>query len=243
MLKMSDVSLLDTLKWSVGGISSLAMMFGGVVPYIPQYLEIRRTENTEGFSLYVCLVLLVANTLRILFWFGHWFELPLLFQSVIMNVAMMMLISLCVSIRKRGQLIHSKEHVFTDFDYDYFWEWTDMQSYVEFMLTFSTMGCLLMYLFIDSAVFVETAGFISVLTEALLAVPQFYKNFITKSTFGMSRQMVLMWLVGDTFKTVYFWVRSSPLQFFVCGCLQIAIDILVLGQCFIYRKKNSHLIN
>ncbi|MPC88120.1 PQ-loop repeat-containing protein 1 [Portunus trituberculatus] len=162
---MSDVSLLDTLKWSIGGISSLAMMFGGVVPYIPQYLEIRRTENTEGF--------------------GHWFELPLLFQSVIMNVAMMMLISLCVSIRKRGQLIHSKEHVFTDFDYDFFWEWTDMQSYVEFMLTFSTMGCLLMYLFIDSAVFVETAGFISVLTEALLAVPQFYKNFITKSTFGM----------------------------------------------------------
>ena len=65
---MSDVSLLDTLTWSIGGISSLAMMFGGVVPYIPQYLEIRRTENTEGFSLYVCLVLLVANTLRILFW-------------------------------------------------------------------------------------------------------------------------------------------------------------------------------
>lgn len=67
-LKMSEVSILDTLKWSVSGISSLAMMFGGVVPYIPQYLEIRRTENTEGFSLYVCLVLLVANSLRILFW-------------------------------------------------------------------------------------------------------------------------------------------------------------------------------
>ena len=45
--------------------------------------------------------------------FGHWFELPLLFQSIIMNVTMMMLISLCVSIRKRGQLIHNKEHVFT----------------------------------------------------------------------------------------------------------------------------------
>ncbi|KAG0730183.1 PQ-loop repeat-containing protein 1 [Chionoecetes opilio] len=67
-LKMSEGSLLDTLQWSVGGVSSLAMMFGGVVPYIPQYLEIRRSENTEGFSLYVCLVLLVANTLRILFW-------------------------------------------------------------------------------------------------------------------------------------------------------------------------------
>ncbi|XP_042238515.1 solute carrier family 66 member 2-like isoform X2 [Homarus americanus] len=240
---MSEEGWLDTLTWGLSGTSALAMMVGGVVPYIPQYLEIKRTENPEGFSLYVCLVLLIANTLRILFWFGHWFELPLLFQSIIMNIAMMMIISLCVSIRNKGQLVHGKEHVFTDFDYDYFWEWTDVQSYVEFMMTFSTMGCLLMYVFIDSIVFVETAGFVSVLTEAMLAVPQFYKNFVSKSTFGMSRQMVLMWLMGDTFKTIYFFLRSAPLQFFICGCLQIFIDIAVLGQCFIYRKKNSHLIN
>ncbi|XP_042238516.1 solute carrier family 66 member 2-like isoform X3 [Homarus americanus] len=196
---MSEEGWLDTLTWGLSGTSALAMMVGGVVPYIPQYLEIKRTENPEGFSLYVCLVLLIANTLRILFWFGHWFELPLLFQSIIMNIAMMMIISLCVSIRNKGQLVHGKEHVFT--------------------------------------------GFVSVLTEAMLAVPQFYKNFVSKSTFGMSRQMVLMWLMGDTFKTIYFFLRSAPLQFFICGCLQIFIDIAVLGQCFIYRKKNSHLIN
>ncbi|XP_069972457.1 solute carrier family 66 member 2 isoform X1 [Penaeus vannamei] len=240
---MLEDSWFETLGWVIGAICSLSMMFGGVVPYIPQYLHIRRSENPEGFSLYVCLVLLLANSLRILFWFGHWFELPLLFQSIVMNVAMMMMISLCVSIRNRGQLGHNREHVFTDFDYDHFWEWTDFQSYVEFMLTFSTMGCLLMYVFIDSPLFVETIGFISVLTEALLAAPQFYRNFITKSTFGMSRQMVYMWFFGDTFKTLYFWFREAPMQFFVCGCLQICIDIAVLAQCFLYRKKNSHLIN
>lgn len=49
--------------------SSAAIMFGGIVPYIPQYYDIKRTENAEGFSLYVCLVLLIANTLRILFWY------------------------------------------------------------------------------------------------------------------------------------------------------------------------------
>lgn len=65
---MSEDSWVENLKWGLGGTSALAMMFGGVVPYIPQYLEIKRTENTEGFSLYVCLVLLIANTLRILFW-------------------------------------------------------------------------------------------------------------------------------------------------------------------------------
>lgn len=48
-------------------VAAGAMVFGGVVPYIPQYRDIRRTQNAEGFSTYVCLVLLVANILRILF--------------------------------------------------------------------------------------------------------------------------------------------------------------------------------
>lgn len=47
--------------------AATAIIFGGVVPYVPQYREIRRTQNAEGFSTYVCLVLLVANILRILF--------------------------------------------------------------------------------------------------------------------------------------------------------------------------------
>ena len=46
------------------------MVIGSVVPYIPQYFTIKQTQNTEGFSLYVCLTLLVANILRIMFWYG-----------------------------------------------------------------------------------------------------------------------------------------------------------------------------
>ena len=45
-----------------------SMVFGGVVPYIPQYRTISRTRDAEGFSTFVCLVLLVANMLRIMFW-------------------------------------------------------------------------------------------------------------------------------------------------------------------------------
>jgi hypothetical protein len=62
--ELSDVSVAKLVRWG----SCTAMIFGGMVPYIPQYREIKRTEDTEGFSLYVCLALLVANTLRILFW-------------------------------------------------------------------------------------------------------------------------------------------------------------------------------
>jgi hypothetical protein len=62
--ELSDISVMKLVKWICSG----AMIFGGMVPYIPQYREIKRTEDAEGFSLFVCLTLLVANTLRILFW-------------------------------------------------------------------------------------------------------------------------------------------------------------------------------
>lgn len=52
----------------VGGAAAAAMVVGGVIPYVPQYRQIKQTQDADGFSLMVCLTLLVANTLRILFW-------------------------------------------------------------------------------------------------------------------------------------------------------------------------------
>lgn len=60
-----DITFANVAGW----IASGAMIFGGVVPYIPQYRQIKNKEDPEGFSLYVCLALLIANTLRILFWY------------------------------------------------------------------------------------------------------------------------------------------------------------------------------
>ena len=69
----AGLTFLQSVK--MGGVSSVIsvvassfMIFGGVIPYIPQYKEISATRNAEGFSLYVCLTLLIANILRILFW-------------------------------------------------------------------------------------------------------------------------------------------------------------------------------
>ena len=49
--------------------------------------------------------------------------------------------------------------------------------------------------------------------------------------------MVLFWLSGDTFKTGYFLVRQAPLQFWLCGSLQILVDLSILGQVVLYRKE------
>ena len=60
--------LLPMIKEIVTFLSVGGMVVGGVVPYIPQYRKIRKTRDVAGFSGYVCLVLLIANILRVFFW-------------------------------------------------------------------------------------------------------------------------------------------------------------------------------
>lgn len=230
---------LFTLTELVSTVSSGFMIFGGVVPYIPQYQMINRSRNAQGFSTLVCLSLLVANILRILFWFGHPFELPLLVQSIIMIVCMLIMLELCIRVKSEQHPIasHTAARKFTDFDTNYIWKWTDFNSYLQFILAFILAGSMITRILINSTIYIEFIGFASVFTEAMLAAPQFYRNFVNKSTEGMSVSMVLMWTSGDIFKTTYFILRSAPVQFWLCGMLQVSLDIAVLSQVYLYSKR------
>ncbi|XP_012550017.1 PQ-loop repeat-containing protein 1 isoform X1 [Bombyx mandarina] len=280
-----DWIISDELGLTVGHLVGFgaagAMIIGGVAPYIPQYRQIKKTQDAEGFSLYVCLALLIANTLRILFWFGKRYELPLLIQSIVMNVTMFVMIHLCVSVRKKNQIIRARERIFTDaifmlyillccvngpaqpdetarwlnqrsgisggekphrfYDMErkYFWAWTDFQSYVDCMLVFSVLGAAVTYLLIEFSPFVELIGFMAVFTEAMLGAPQIAKNLQNKSTEGMSVSMVIMWTCGDIFKTAYFIIREAPTQFWVCGGLQVFLDVVILFQVWLYRHNTA----
>ncbi|XP_016912116.2 solute carrier family 66 member 2 [Apis cerana] len=228
-----------TIKDLGNWVASGAMIFGGIIPYVPQYKEIKKRDSAEGFSLYVCLTLLIANTLRIFFWFGKHYEIPLLLQSIFMIVAMFIMIKLCISVQSRNQVIKVRERVFSDFDANFFWKWTDFQSYLDFMLLFAALIGILTYLLIDIPIFVETIGLFAVLTEAMLGIPQFLRNFFNKSTNGMSIFMVVMWTLGDAFKTCYFVIREAPIQFELCSTLQVIIDIAILTQVYIYQSSTA----
>ncbi|XP_064599231.1 solute carrier family 66 member 2-like isoform X1 [Liolophura sinensis] len=251
--KFAMFSLLDLVAF----FASMAMVFGGVVPFIPQYLDIRRSKNADGFSTFVCLTLLIANDLRIMFWFGKRFELPLLAQSVVMIITMLALVQVCVQTKSSSEILGSKPRTFSDyregdlysrpqslahhstfFDFDmrYFWRWTDFRSYVEFMLLFTLVVGMLTYLLLENSIYVETLGFMAVFAEAMLGAPQFYRNFQNKSTIGMSKKMVMFWTMGDVFKTLYFILREAPPQFWICGMLQVGIDISIFVQVFYYRR-------
>ncbi|XP_068189084.1 solute carrier family 66 member 2 isoform X2 [Antennarius striatus] len=230
----------------VSWIAAGAMVFGGVVPYIPQYRDIRRTQNAEGFSTYVCLVLLVANILRILFRFGRYFETLLLLQSIVMITTMLIMLNLCTNVRMATEL-NTKRRTFIDFDWNHFWSWSHFVDYLQCVLAFTLVAAYITYLLLDSAVFVETLGFLAVFTEAMLGTPQLHCNYQNKSTEGMSIKMVLMWTSGDTFKTVYFLFTQAPVQFWTCGLLQVFVDLSILFQVYYYsrypQKPVSHTVS
>ncbi|XP_072854813.2 solute carrier family 66 member 2 isoform X2 [Pogona vitticeps] len=241
----------DGWEWLVAPIQQLiswgasaAMVFGGVVPYIPQYRDIKRTQNAEGFSTYVCLVLMVANILRILFWFGRHFESPLVLQSIIMIITMLLMLKLCTEVRVTNDLnvkrrsfsaADSKDEEiktppkrsFLDFDLNYFWHWSKFTDYVQCVLAFTGVTGYITYLFLDSIIFVETLGFLAVFIEAMQGIPQLYRNYQNRSTEGMRRATCLVYL---PFQTKFVSLVLSSLPFFMS-----TIDLfdVVLISCYL----------
>ena len=62
---------------------------------------------------------------------------------------------------------------------------------------------------IISELYFTILGSLSLGTEAMLAAPQFLKNYRSGSTTGMSIFMVLGWLCGDLFKVIYFYLLRT----------------------------------
>lgn len=231
-LQEEDVEASWTLlSW----LASSLMVFGGALPYLPQYQEIQRSSNTEGFSTRVCLVLLIANILRIFFWIGKQFELTLLLQSVVMILTMFAMLHLCCNIQNSNR-VSTKLRRLTDLDLNYFWKWSLFEDYLLFCLGFTVLCALVTLLLLDSTVFVEALGSLALLFEAMLGLPQLLQNFNNHSTKGMSVKMVLLWTAGDVFKTTYFVLNDSPAQFWVCGSVQILIDVAILLQVLLYNQ-------
>lgn len=53
----------------------------------------------------------------------------------------------------------------------------------------------------------------------------------------ISVKMVMLWTAGDIFKTSYFIIKATPAQFWMCGALQICLDVLILLQVWYYNQQ------
>jgi uncharacterized protein with PQ loop repeat len=212
-----------------------------VVPYVPQYLSIRRTRNPDGFSPAVSGILLGANIVRLFFWLARRFDAPLLAQSIVVIAAQGALLELCVRTaaeraaearRLTGAAAPARS--FGDLRWRDFWAWDDFGSYVAALTTLVAVLTVLSSVALGTAWFDEGLGVAALGLEACMALPQALRNARKHSTAGLSTLLVASWALGDAFKALYFASKGVPWQFLACAGFQLATDAWVLAQVHIW---------
>eukprot|EP01105_Mastigella_eilhardi_P021644 TRINITY_DN5266_c0_g1_i1.p2 TRINITY_DN5266_c0_g1~~TRINITY_DN5266_c0_g1_i1.p2 ORF type:complete len:227 (-),score=74.59 TRINITY_DN5266_c0_g1_i1:126-806(-) len=210
----------------VGFAVDAAMIVTPVIGYVFQFLEVRRRKSSEGFSLFIPFILIVANLLRVWFFIGKPFAVALLLQSPVMIVAQLVLLHECVR--------HKVPTVVTGF-----WNWNDYANYIACLVGIAFASAVIFLPFLSVPWIVEGIGFLSVAVESTLGMPQLYRNYQAHSTTGFSLLLALAWLLGDGVKAVYFVARGAPVQFTVCASILFFVDILLLIQYLIYGNKEQ----
>jgi hypothetical protein len=207
------------------------MVFAPIIGYIAQLSKIRENKSSEGFSKKIILILLIANILRIFFWFGKKFATPLLLQSIVMIIMQLVLLRYCV-------LYSNVKPSITIYEFNHFWDYPFFFDYIYILgiVIFFLVALSNMFTF-ENHIYVETLGLLSASVEACLGLPQIYQNFKQKSTKSLSIVLVATWVFGDLFKTFYFIRSNAPFQLIGCGVFQIIADFLVIFQIYYYSQE------
>lgn len=182
---------------------TVAPLFG----YYSQYALIKENRSVGAFSIDMCAILIMANILRIAFWFAKGFSINLLFQSFLIIGIQLVILELCVRIGyKKKEEIHIQR----------FWRWNTFKPFgtcalilVVFLAAYALTVAIVTGIFIKlkSGLYGDVIGLISLSLEATLAFPQLISNQKHKSVEGLSIFMIMTWFAGDFFKTVYFIVK------------------------------------
>lgn len=238
---------------------NVAMIFGPCFAYLLQAEKFKSIHSSKGFSLYVCLIILVANILRIYFWIGKRFTPILLAQSILVITSQLYLIYVSLEkveylmtitskpdkkqlnneLKERNLIVFLYNNIKTVyktlFSIETFWKWESFSLYVITIIMGSiAMGVICLIFGFDNIPFVELIGSISTGVEVIIAIPQIVCNYKNKSTETLSFLMIMLWLFGDSFKLIYYIVTQSVIQFIVCSIIQIALDFILIGQIFYY---------
>ena len=217
------------------------------VGYVFQAIKFQKTKSSKGFSKSLCLMLLLANILRIYFWIGKPFEKSLLFQSIVVIISQIDLLHYYLKYQEKPKdknempqeksiLNHliSWRDIFTP---SKLWNWDYEIDYYKFVfLFFSLMSIICAIIGKDMVKFYDVIGTISVGIETFIEIPQIKENCVTKNVKNLSGAMVLMWFIGDLFKTVYNIVNKSPIQMIIGGLIQNCEDIILSTQVLFYSE-------
>lgn len=230
----------------LSNLTDAFMMFAPCSSFFIQISKIKETGTSEGFSKSIVLILLMANILRIFFWFGKRFSFVLLIQSFLMIATQFYLLYVCLKYsdaNKNNKKLSTKTKQDLN-DYapaltmNNFWNWSRFIDYAYFIAFIVIFLLVVSNVFgFDNFYYVEFIGSLAAGVEAIIGIPQVITNYHDKSTGSLSVGMILLWLLGDSFKTVYFITNNSPVQLIYCGVFQLLIDIVIIYQIITYDKE------
>lgn len=225
--------------------ADILMIFIPSIGYIFQAMKFKQTKSSKGFARFLCLLLLIANILRVFFWFGKKFSLPLLFQAIIVIISQIYLIH--VYLEYQEDLPMKTEKTMNEYLTNWketlspkkIWNWNDEIEYYKFILfiiVFLSIICTVVGT--KNLRFYEILGTLSVSCETFIELPQIKENCMIKNTKNLSGTMVFMWFVGDLFKTTYNLMYKSPMQMIIGGIIMNCEDIILSSQFLVYDENS-----
>lgn len=177
----------------------------------------------------MCGILILANILRIGFWFAKGFATNLLVQSFIIIIFQLVILHLCVRLGyKKKEDIHMQG----------LWRWNTFPPFRTFplilvwtVLSLGTAVALLTTFMIYMKVhnYGDVLGMISLSIEAMVGIPQLITNQTNRSVEGLSVFMIITWFLGDFLKTLYFIVEVH-----VTYITATTFSVRSLGLCSAY---------
>jgi len=78
---------------------STGMIIGPCIGYIMQTMTMVQTNQADGFSTFVSFILIVANLIRVFWWYSERFSLVILVASIVMIICQLALIYMWVKIQ------------------------------------------------------------------------------------------------------------------------------------------------
>lgn len=252
-------------------VFNVLMVISPNIGFTAQILKFRKSKSSEGFSKLLSLTILTSNILRIYFWIGKRFAIPLLLQSIISLFMQLTLISQCLkysNIRQSNVNLNSnKESIsetetkdssqddlntnnipkiykpLTILDLKNFWNWPYLVDYIYVAALLSLfLGFLSNIIGLDNVILVESCGIGAAIFEAIVGIPQIVQNFKRKNTENLSMFMIFTWITGDVIKTIYYIKTGSPLQLICTGSFQMTTDTILIMQIICFYKNTQRVI-
>lgn len=125
-----------------------------------------------------------------------------------------------------------------------FWQWDNDKTFWKFIGIFSVTQFMITFFISKVLNWDELAqwlgsiiGFIGLLVESLLPLPQIAILVTLKSVQGFKLIILISWLCGDTLKITYllFGTKNVSVLFIMFGLFQMSLDVYIGGQ-YIYYK-------